>query len=120
MILGRVQDKFPRVVLPVSGLEETIRVEFIVDTGFDGALAVPANILRFFDSIYIGNRTIFLADKTPREGAYYHVFVEWEGEPRTMEATLMEGRPLLGYEAMEGGLLQVEVSDGGEVSIDMS
>jgi clan AA aspartic protease len=119
VIFGHVRDKLPRVLLSIAALEESIQAEFVVDTGFDGALALPAAILTLVDTSLIGNRLVELADTTIRRTTYYAVQVEWDGEQHMAEAMLVDGRPLLGYEMMEGGVLQVEMSDGGEVSIEM-
>lgn len=38
---GLVRDRFPTVVLQVRGRSGQREIEFIVDTGFDGELALP-------------------------------------------------------------------------------
>ncbi len=45
MILGHVRDRFPRVSLSMPGRNGPLLVEFIVDTGFDGDLALPQSII---------------------------------------------------------------------------
>jgi clan AA aspartic protease len=118
VIYGHVRDKLPRLLLSVSGPDEPLLVEFVVDTGFDGALALPASILSLVDASLIGNQFVELADKTIRRTTYYAIEVDWGGEQRLAEAMLVEGRPLLGYEMMEGCSLQIDMSDGGDVSVE--
>jgi predicted aspartyl protease len=50
MILGVFRDHFARVTLSLPGSAEPFTVEFILDTGFDGDLALPSNILRQLDA----------------------------------------------------------------------
>ena len=120
MIIGHVRDKLPRVILTLAGREERVQVEFVVDTGFDGALAVPPSVLNVLDATFVARQAVQLAGKVVRRTAYYSVEIEWDGASRLVEAMLVDGRPLMGYEVMEGGLLQIEMTDGGEVSIDAS
>ena len=42
MIDGVFRNGLPRVTLTIPGLHEDVETEFIVDTGFDGDLALPA------------------------------------------------------------------------------
>lgn len=44
MILGQVRRRFPRVVLALPGREGPFEVELIVDTAFDGDLALPPDL----------------------------------------------------------------------------
>lgn len=49
MILGHVRDGFPRIVLDLTGLRGVMRVEFLLDTGFEGELAVPLALMQQLD-----------------------------------------------------------------------
>lgn len=44
--------------------------------------------------------------------------IQWDDEERVVEILAMEGNPLLGSELLYGSLLQIEMMDGGEVSIE--
>lgn len=118
MILGKVRDGAPLVQLEMHGREERMRFECVVDTGFDGQLAVPPDIMSKLDAAFRGERWVLMADRTPRLTAYYAIRIEWHGAVRTVEADLLDGRPLIGYELMEGDHLTVELIPGGEVALE--
>ena len=46
------------------------------------------------------------------------IMLDWNGETRTTEVLVLEGEPLLGTVLMRENLLQVEMTDGGEVIIE--
>ena len=118
MILGHVRDNLPRVMLALPGYDGPVNVEFVVDTAFEGDLALPQSILDHVESVFRGNRLVRLADGSLRYRDYYEIVLEWEEEERLTEVALMDNEPLLGVELMAGYLLQVELEDGGEVSLE--
>lgn len=44
MIYGQFRDRFPRVPLDLPGRSGSVLVEFIMDTGFDGAITLPGSL----------------------------------------------------------------------------
>ena len=118
MILGHVRDNLPRLMVTLQGHEGPVNIEFIVDTAFEGDLALPLSVLNRIQTTFDGDRRVRLADGTFRRRPHFEVSIEWEGEERLAEVVLMENEPLLGVELMEGYLLQVEITDGGEVSLE--
>ena len=62
MIYGHVRDGFPRVTLALPGQRGTMRVEFILDTGFEGELSVPSHVRRELDASFRGSNPFRLAD----------------------------------------------------------
>ena len=119
MILGVFRDHFPRVTLLLPGPTDAVAVEFIVDTGFDGDLALPSNILRQLDAqpLFLSLRA--LGDGTLRECPVYQLAWEWNDEPRTVEVLTLEHNPLLGTMLLEGCHLDVDMTEGGEVVIEL-
>lgn len=118
MILGHVRDNLPRVTLPLPGVTEQVFIEFAVDTGFDGELALPSNLVRQLEAIFQGDKPILLADSFARTQPSFEVVLEWEDDSRPTEILVLEGIPLLGSVLLAGSLLQAEMTDGGEVSIE--
>ncbi len=49
MMLGHVRQRFPRVLL-MPGQAGPLEIEFIVDTAFDGDLAVPSELALRLDA----------------------------------------------------------------------
>ncbi len=118
MILGHVRDYFPRITLTLPGLAGPAAIEFILDTGFDGQLALPGSVLNAMDASYEGNRPVQLADGSERPRPTYSLVLESDDAPRLVEVILLEGVPLLGVELLAETLIQIEMMDGGEVSIE--
>ncbi len=50
MMLGHVRQRFPRVLLTLPGQAGPLEIEFIVDTAFDGDLAVPSELALRLDA----------------------------------------------------------------------
>jgi clan AA aspartic protease len=119
MILGLFRDHLPCVTLVLPGPTGSNAVEFIVDTGFDGDLALPSNILRQLDAqpLFLSLRA--LGDGTLRECPVYQLAWEWNDEPRIVEVLALEHNPLLGTMLLEGCHLAVDMAEGGEVVIEL-
>lgn len=84
MIAGHVRELFPRVILELPGTAGTVSVEFIVDTGFDGELALPSALLWRIDAKPAGQSLRAMVDGAVRRYAVYEIDLEWNGEPRTV------------------------------------
>lgn len=115
---GHVRDRFARLMLALPGRDDTVTVEFIVDTGFDGELALPPSLLNTLEAAYVGDRPLLLADGSVRRRPFYHIVMEWDDEERPVEVIALDGNPLLGVELLEGSLFQAEMTDGGEVLVE--
>lgn len=118
MMLGHVRDKFPRLTLSLPGRQGELSIEFIVDTGFEGQLALPQAVLRELEAVSLGNRPVAFADGATYPCQFFQIMLDWEEELRPVEIIVLEGKPLLGVELMEESLLQVEMTTGGQVSIE--
>ena len=118
MILGYVRDYLPRVVITLPGLNGPLSVELIVDTGFDGDLSMPGGPLAQLHASFSMERIIRLADGSKRRRPYYDILLDWDGEERVTEVTVLENDPLLGALLLDGFNLQIEMTTGGVVQID--
>ncbi len=117
-IQGYVRDDFAYVLLSLPGQEGALPVEFIVDTGFNGELALPGNILRQLQSSFSFEEDVQMADGSRRKRPYSELLLEWDEDARLTEVMMLEGSPLLGNGLITGSLLQIEMTDGGEVLIE--
>lgn len=119
MNIGQIRSRFPKAQLTLPGRNGSFVVEFIVDTGFDGELALPPSLVARLETEIAGCQTLSLADGTTLFSPYYRVVIEdWEGEERLTEILLLDGQPLLGVNLLHGYLLQIEMTEGGEVEIE--
>jgi predicted aspartyl protease len=67
MILGRFRDDLPRITVELAGIAGPVKVEFIVDTGFDGYLTLPPSVLRRLHATPLFETVRALGDGTLRE-----------------------------------------------------
>jgi clan AA aspartic protease len=104
--------------LDLPGLSALVSVEFIVDTGFEGDLALPATVLQRLDAQPLFRSLRSLADGTIRECPVYQVVLEWSGDERPTQVLGLEHNPLLGVLLLEGCHLDVEFVEGAEVLIE--
>jgi clan AA aspartic protease len=118
VIPGHVRDGFPRVALTLERIGDSLTVEFVLDTGFDGTSSLPPVVLEKVAAAFQGERTVLMADRTPRRTAYFDVVADWDGTPRTLEAMVLDGRPLLGKDALRDCSINIDMVDGGEVMIE--
>jgi clan AA aspartic protease len=118
VIVGYVRDFFPRVVLSLPGHNGPVPIEFIVDTGFDGDLSLPAVLIGQVNASLSTTRVIRLADGSIQRRPYYEIRLDWDGEERLTEITALENSPLLGALLLDGFAVDMEMTPGGLVQID--
>lgn len=70
MNLGHVRDSFPRLLLTLPGQDGPLTTEFIVDTGFEGELALPDSLTSRLNTLAQSTRSVRLADGTLRLRPY--------------------------------------------------
>ena len=119
MIIGHVRERFPRIALSLQGQDQPIDVEFIVDTGFEGDLTVPPSLMARLDAPLVSYEKVLKADGSARRIPSHEVTVTWDGEQRIVEVLALEGRPLLGTILLDGYLLNAEMTEGGDVSLEL-
>ena len=117
-MFGVFRDEHPRLTLCLPALQGILEVEFIIDTGFAGDLALPSILVRQLNGLTGGPQERMLATGQPFYCASYEISLDWGNETRTTEVLVLEGEPLLGTVLMREHLLQVEMSDGGETVIE--
>ena len=119
MILGQFRDGFPRIVLELPLLDGGSRkIQFIVDSGFEADLALPPSVIDVLDATYVGDIPISLADLTFRTRPVYRLFLNWQGEDRITEVISMEGNPLLGVGVLLGNQVLMDMTEGGDVTVE--
>jgi clan AA aspartic protease len=111
-------------------LEATIRINVragigqdrsfaaIVDTGFNGALTLPALAIAELELAWRSQATVTLADGGEIDTDLYLAIVDWEGTERSILVEAAETEPLVGMALLEFHRLQMDVIDGGDVSIE--
>jgi clan AA aspartic protease len=102
-------------VLGPEGRKE--RLDFRVDTGFDGALTLHPAVVAALGLPPMGARWIRVGDGRMVLCDLFDAQVEWDGEPRPIDVLAADIAPLLGMELLGGHQLRIDVVDGGAVRI---
>lgn len=118
MIAGRVDGLQPRVnvAFRVAGQPDLL-VECVVDTGFEGALTLPAAAVASLGLPYLAEISANLADDTDIRADVYVATIGWNGADHDVALLALGGRPLLGTALLDGHHLAVDFIDGGAVRI---
>ena len=122
MIEGVVNaDYEPVITLHLLGpAGQTREVEMVVDTGFNGFLTLPSNLVAELGLPYRGRGRAILANGSQDFFNVWGVTVVWDGQTRYVPADEADATPLVGMALMDDHSLYVEVRDGGRVAIQPS
>ena len=119
MLTGTVNDLQPWLaveLLAVGG--QYLSVEVVLDTGFNGGLALPASVIPQLDLVPRSNRYTYLAVGGEVWLSAWRGTVFWDGRPRSVEIVETDSEPLLGMELLSGSRINIEVREGGAVTVD--
>jgi clan AA aspartic protease len=95
-----------------------ITVQFVLDTGFTGALCLPATMVRALGLPFPYDIQARLADGSQIPLPVHAATALWDGAKRDV-AVLATGRePLLGTALLDGCELLAQFKDAGLVTID--
>lgn len=99
----------------VQGQLQTVLT--IVDTGFDGAMTLPASMIQSLGLPFVRSSRTLLADGRESLFDIHEAIVVWDGLPRRILIDAAETDPLLGMALLEDYELRVQVRPGGSVFI---
>lgn len=86
-----------------------VSIECLIDTGFTGALVLPAEFVARIESIDVGRELFNLVGGTQMEADIALVSVEWLGAERTLRAIVSENDDaLIGTELLDGTVLTID------------
>jgi clan AA aspartic protease len=119
MILGSVSPSLEaRLPLTLQGPGgQTQQIDAAIDTGFNGFLTLPLAVINALSLRWLSNQTATLAGGGTVTLSTYAVTVQWDGGQRTVQVEAIENQPLVGMALLEHHELQIQVRDGGSVTI---
>jgi clan AA aspartic protease len=121
VILGSVANSEAMVEVEVSNFEgNSRRIEFVVDTGYNGDLTLPAAVIASLDLPSAGPRRARLADGGEIILQSFAAVIDWHGNSMRVVASQSEGKALLGMALLANCRLTIDVVDRGKVSIEPS
>lgn len=110
-------------------LEATVRVgvqdaagelryfECVLDTGYDGDIALPSAVIRRLGLISTGSRDSALANSDIVQLPIYRGIASWHGQLTDVEVTGTRRESAIGMSLLENSTLTIQAWDGGEVLI---
>lgn len=98
-----------------SGREEP--VQFWLDTGFNGTLILPADIVARLGLREIAAETVVLADGQRHKLSVFRAVVLWDGQERETRVLVSGTQPLLGTSLPLGHRITIDMVDGGSITI---
>ena len=97
---------------------ESVPVNFIIDTGFNGYLALPLGwIQRLNLKIDEDDGTVTLADHSTTKVNFYQGQMLWNNLERAVDVIELEGIPLIGTALLYAFRLIVDFENGGNVTL---
>ena len=93
-------------------------VEFWLDTGFDGELLLPPEIVQRLGLSSHSLVRVILADGSELETNLLRTPIIWNGVEREVEIVVADGQPLLGLRLMHEHEIRIMLMDGGAVTIE--
>jgi clan AA aspartic protease len=119
VIVGRVDESGVATLdLIVANLKRgDVVVTCMIDTGFDGLLTLPPEVIASLKLEERGQAVAILADGTKSMLSYYAAEVQWHDRPLSMDVLAADNLPLVGMNLLHGSFIGIEVVEGGRVEI---
>ncbi len=120
MIAGAVTGD-REIVIPVQALAADgsfVSIQAVVDTGFNGFLTLPLDVLNALGATAAGTRRAELGDGHVVELDIYFLKINWQDEDREVLALQAETTPLVGMSLLWGSRVRFDAAEGGAVAID--
>lgn len=119
MITGQVNGLYEAVIpIYLQDMEGTIQpFEAILDTGFNGALTLSAELIATFRLPWRTRGSALLANGREEMFDIYAATVIWDGRPRPILVEAVESLPLVGMRLLADYDVRLRVQPGGMVQI---
>ena len=119
MILGTVNSDLQAMIqLTIHGSRnDTQDIDAMVDTGLNGWLTLPSEIIDRLQLHYYSRGRAELADGSQRAFDVFEANVNWDGAVRRILVYHADAEPLIGMELLSGYRLKIDVEHEGAVTI---
>ena len=119
MIIGKITAQQEAAIeLEVGGLNQSVKIEAVIDTGFSGYLTLPSVLINRLKLQQAGEQIAILGDENRVILKRYIASVLWHEVERDVYVLQAEGGPLIGMSLLYGSRLTLDVVTGGDVMID--
>ena len=119
MITGNVNQALdPSIQIDIEDDDGNFHsTEVVLDTGFNGELALPFDAIRRLGLTYRGQSAISLAVGEAL-ARYYDGTTLWHGRRRDLQVLETDGESLIGMSLLEGSVITIQARAGGSVLIE--
>lgn len=119
MITGNVNQALdPSIPIDIEDEDGNFHsTEVVLDTGFNGELALPFDTIRRLGLTYRGPGTLILAVGEAM-ASYYTGTALWHGRRRDLQVLETDGESLIGMALLEGSVITIQARIGGSVLIE--
>ncbi len=93
-------------------------VEAVIDTGFTGFLSLPLSIINALGLPWHFRDLGTLGDGSEVIFDMYTATVIWDGQTQVIDVAASEAEPLVGMSLLSGFKVQIDVVEGGTVTIE--
>lgn len=121
MIRGAVNE-FRQVVIPLSARDDHGRQHDLsasLDTGFSGFITLPPQVIQTLQLAFLEPGYYALGDGSEVELSLFRAIVSWDGQDRIVLAVEADDDPLVGMEMVDGSMVFLDATIGGEVRIEV-
>jgi clan AA aspartic protease len=95
----------------------SVGIEFVVDTGFEGALTLPPAAVAALGLSPYTTLTANLANNSRITAPVHRATILWNGREVDVAVLAMGVRPLLGTALLDGFNLNADFADNGDVTL---
>jgi len=90
----------------------------VIDTGFDGFITLPPDLIAEMGSPFVGTERVVLADGSETVFRVFVVAIHWHGQSRLISALEVDAGALVGMALLYGSRLSMNVVEEGLVQIE--
>jgi clan AA aspartic protease len=118
VISGIINSELEAIVrLWIRGPLREIEAEAIIDTGFNGTLVLPPEVITELGLSLKGRGRGALANGSVISFPLYAALIFWNGRLLEISVGATETKPFIGMSLLRGSELAMQVTEGGAVSI---
>lgn len=120
MIIGKITENQEAIIeVEVVGSSRQAKIEVVIDTGYDGYLTLPINLINRLGLRQAGYRQAILGDGNMVVLELYRARVLWHCKELEVPVLRTNGGPLVGMALLNGNRVILDVVKYGDVRIEI-